>query len=351
MAFRRPLVNNRLVVMDGHWRVLAGLVALGAVVLAAGLIATAASPGPRHAPASLAGCNVFPPFVGGPQARETGSESAWNQDVSHASTARSSARYIARIGRLGGNQSIRPGLGGDGLYGIPYTVVGAGRAKVRVKGSHWAHGFRRGPIPPHARVENGSDRHLVVIQRGTCRLFELFDARYMGGPRHRWHAAATARFNLRSRKRHHPGSASADAAGLPILPGLVRYNEVKRGQVRHALRVVFSATRRGYIHPATRDASPYCDRYLPPMGLRMRLSHGYFEHNLHRFPPSSQARVIFTALYHYGIIVADNGGAGNNWTIFGANSKRWNDADLQQLTTVPGRAFVVVKSGKVHSPC
>jgi hypothetical protein len=193
---------------------------------------------------------------------------------------------------------------------------------------------------------------VLVLQRQRCKLFEMFAAPYVGGTGHRWTAGSTARFDLRSTRRRPDGWTSADAAGLPILPGLVRYGEVRRGRVRHAIRVTFAETRRAYIHPATHYASNLCDRYLPPMGLRLRLRRGYFRRHLHLFPVHSQSRVIFRALYHYGIINADNGGTGANWFITGASSKRWRDGDLDRLKTVPGSAFAVVKSrASVKTPC
>jgi hypothetical protein len=212
--------------------------------------------------------------------------------------------------------------------------------------------FGLAPIPANAPVEGGSDRHVLVLQRQRCQLFEMYAAHYAGGSGHRWTAASTARFNLRSARLRHEGWTSADAAGLPILPGLVRSGEVEHGHVRHAIRVTFAETRRAYIHPATHYASGSCAASLPPMGLRLRLSARYFQQNLHRFPPGSQSRVIFRALYHYGIINADNGGSGANWFITGARSKRWHDSDLNRLKTVPGTAFVVVRSrAAVRTPC
>jgi hypothetical protein len=203
-------------------------------------------------------------------------------------------------------------------------------------------------------VEGGSDRHVLVVQRGACKLFELYAASYLGGSGHRWHASSTALFNLQHTGLRHDGWTSADAAGLPILPGLVRPREVRQGHVDHAIRVTFEETRAAYIHPATHFASDHCDPDLPPMGLRFRLRHGYFTNNLHRFPEGSQSRVIFKALFHYGIINADNGGAGANWFIGGASSKRWRDGDLNRLKSVPGHAFAVVKSAAsphVSSAC
>jgi hypothetical protein len=193
---------------------------------------------------------------------------------------------------------------------------------------------------------------VLVLQRGRCDLFELFAAHYAGGPGQRWNAGSTARFDLSSSRLRPDGWTSADAAGLPILAGLVRYGEVKRGRVRHAIRVTFDATRRAYIHPATHYASSLCNPDLPPMGLRLRLRHSYFRDNLHRFPRGSQSRVIFRALFHYGIVNADNGGTGANWFITGARSKGWNDEDLNRLKTVPGTAFVAVDSrAAVRTPC
>lgn len=317
----------------------AGLIAL----LALGI---AASPAVAAKPPRIGGCPVFPAFDGSPTAPSASDQTAWNQNVSKAPVDPRSGDYIRRITRLGGNQVVHPDFGGNGRYGIPYTKVGRHQRRVQVKVTAYPgeSDFGRAPIPRDAPVEKGSDRHVLVVQRGRCDLFEMFGARYVGGRGHRWKAASTAKFNLHSAKLRHDGWTSADAAGLPILPGLVRYREVKHGHVRHAIRATFAETRRAYIHPATHYASDQCARDLPPMGLRMRLSDRYYASNLDRFPRGSQSRVIFKALYRYGIINADNGGTGSNWFITGASSKRWRDGDLNRLKNVPGTAFVVVKS-------
>ncbi len=306
------------------------------------------------APPRIGGCPVLPAFTGSPTAASVASLRAFNQDVSRSPVDSRSRDYINRITALGGNQVVHPDFGGNGAYGIPYTTVGAQQPRVQVKvtGYPGQSDFGPAPIPADAPIENGSDRHVLVLQRERCELFEIFAADYVGGRGHRWEAGSTAHFDLGSGRLRHDGWTSADAAGLPILPGLVRPGEVEQGSVRHAIRVTFAETRRAYIHPATHYASDRCDPALPPMGLRLRLSGDYFRRNLDRFPAGSQSRAIFKALYHYGIINADNGGSGANWFITGARSKRWHDSDLNRLKTVPGTAFVVVRSrASVKTPC
>jgi hypothetical protein len=305
-------------------------------------------------PPRVGGCPVLPAFTGSATAASAASLRAFNQDVSRSPVDPRSPAYISRIESLGGNQVVHPDFGGNGAYGIPYTTVGPkqGRVQVKVIGYPGESDFGLAPIPADAPVENGSDRHVLVLQRGRCQLFELFAARYLGGQGHRWTASSTARFDLHSGRLRPDGWTSADAAGLPILPGLVRPGEVENGAVHHAIRATFAETRRAYIHPATHYASDRCGPALPPMGLRLRLARPYFQDNLDRFPAGSQSRVIFRALYRYGIINADNGGTGSNWFITGARSARWKDGDLNRLKTVPGTAFVVVKSqAGVATPC
>ena len=297
---------------------------------------------------------MFPAFKGSPTAPSAADQSAWNQRVPRAPIDPNSADYLARISALGGNQVVHPDFGGNGRYGIPYTTVRRDQRRVRVTVTGYPDesDFGLAPVPPNAPIENGSDRHVLVLQRHRCDLFEMFDSRYAGGPRNRWRASSTARFDLGSRRLRADGWTSADAAGLPILPGLVRYGEVRRGRVRHAIRVTFAETRRAYIHPATHYASSQCNPDLPPMGLRLRLRRSYFVRNLHRFRRGSQSRVIFKALYRYGVITADNGGSGSNWFITGARSKHWRDGDLNHLKTVPGTAFAVIDSrAPVRTPC
>jgi hypothetical protein len=309
----------------------------GAAALTAGLaLASSAAAAPR--PPHIGGCPVFPAFSGSPTAPSAANLTAWNQDISKAPIDPRSSAYIRGITGLGGNQFIHPDFGGNGRYGIPYDTVPRHQRRVRVKVTAYPgeSDFGRAPIPPDAKAEGGSDRHVLVLQRGRCELFEMFAARYTDGRGHRWKAASTAKFDVRSARLRHDGWTSADAAGLPILPGLVRYREVKRGHVRHAIRATFAETRKAYIHPATHYASSNCARDLPPTGLRLRLRSSY---DLSRF--KGQALVIARALKRYGIINADNG---SNWFITGAADRRWNDNNLNQLKRIPGSAFQVVES-------
>ena len=200
-------------------------------------------------------------------------------------------------------------------------------------------------IPSNAPIEGGSqssgDRHVIVIDRDAWKLYELFSAYPASGGG--WRAASGAIFDLSSNDLRPAGWTSADAAGLPILPGLVRYDEVvERGEIRHALRFTASKTRRGYVFPARHFASSDTSTARPPMGMRVRLKSSF---DISSYPPS--ARVILQALKIYGMILADNG---SDWFISGAPDARWNDDELNALKQVRGRDFEVVEMGTVEAP-
>jgi hypothetical protein len=181
------------------------------------------------------------------------------------------------------------------------------------------------------------DRHVLVLQRGACRLYELYSARRRGSA---WDAGSGAVFNLRSNALRPEGWTSADAAGLPILPLLVRYPEVRSGRIDHALRMTVQRTQRGYIHPATHFASSSSHGSLPPMGLRLRLKASFSLASFH-----GESLIVLRALKRYGLIVADNG---FSWYITGAPDPRWSDQDLEQIKRVPGSAFEAVQSGPIR---
>jgi hypothetical protein len=262
-----------------------------------------------------------------------------NRDISHAPADPNSARYIASIGLTG---HLHPDFGTEPSYGIPYAVVGPHQPKVGIAFSEFGEESNPGPypIPANAPVEGAGeegDRHVLVLQTGSCRLYELYGAQRKGAG---WEAGSGAVFNLRSNALRPEGWTSADAAGLPIFPLLVRYPEVHAGRIDHALRMTVARTQRGYIHPATHFASSSSDPSLPPMGLRLRLKASY---NLAGF--HGESLIVLRALKRYGLTVADNG---SSWYITGAPDPRWNDADLEQIKRVPGAAFEAVQTGPIR---
>ena len=274
--------------------------------------------------APAAACRVFP------------ADNAWNADISRAPVNARSAAWVASIG-VGAD--VHPDVGS--VYGIPYVEVPATQPRVPVS-FDYADEIDPGPypIPPNAPVEGGSDRHVLVLDRQSCRLWELFDASTADGGRS-WHAGSGATWDLHSDVLRPDGWTSADAAGLPILPGLIRYDEVTSGHIDHALRFTAQRTQRGYIHPATHFASSIVDPNVPPMGARFRLKAGYDCSAFHR-----EAQVVCTALQRYGMFLADNG---SNWFITGAPDRRWDHAALDDLKRIPGSAFEAVDSGPVRT--
>jgi hypothetical protein len=267
----------------------------------------------------FAGCPVFP------------ADNAWNRDVSHDPVDPNSDAYIAA---LPGNLHPDFGSGRYGDYGIPFTVVPRDQPLAPIRFTAYGDESDPGPypVPLDARVEGGSDRHVLVVQQGTCKLYELFGAQRSPNG---WDADSAAVFDLRSNRERPAGWTSADAAGLPIFPGLAR-----PGPIHHALRFTVRRTQKAYVDPARHYASNSTDPSLPPMGLRFRLRADYDTSGFH-----GQALTILRALRTYGMVVADNG---SNWYISGAPDPRWDDDDLDQLKRVPGSAFEVVRPGPLH---
>lgn len=277
------------------------------------------------------------PFVGGCRVFPT--DNSWNVNIRNAPLHPRSAQMISHI-QANGSDNLHPDFGENPAYGIPFVVVPSNQATVPITYDAYGDESDPGPfpVPLNAPVEGGSDRHVIVVQQETCQLFELFVARRSGAG---WTANSGARFDLRSNALRPLGWTSADAAGLPIFPGLVRYEEVAAGRIDHAIRVTFSTTRRGYILPATHFASSNTNVDAPAMGQRLRLKAGYDISSL-----TGQARVIAEAMKNYGVIVADNG---SNWYFQGAPSSGWDDDDLNQLKDIPGTAFEVVDMGPVRT--
>ena len=326
-------------------RLIGALAIVGAILAGAPGSATALGPYP-----DLGECQVFPdpPPSLSPRAPSLPNQAAWNQDVSKAPVARNSAATIAYIDGQGGD-FLHPDFGSPRAYGFPYAVVGTGQPRLPVRYTAYGDESDPGPfpIPSGAPVEGGrssdGDRHVLVVDRSRCILYELYRAFFEPGERPRWNADSGARWDLRSTALRPDSWTSADAAGLPIFPGLVRYDEAAAGRVDHAIRVTFESTRDAWVHPASHCAGDTANPAAPPMGARLRLKSGY---GLRSF--SGPALAIARALKRYGMIVADNG---SNWFFSGSSDRRWDDENLNQLKRIPGRAFEVVRSAARARPC
>lgn len=280
--------------------------------------------------ASLAGVQILP------------KNNPWNTSIRSRAVAKNSKKLIAGIaGKLhadfGANLNGKP-------FGIPYVVVRGTQKKVPIKFTAYGDESDKGPypVPAKAPIEGGKsstgDRHVLVIDRDNKMLYELGYA-FPVSSGTSWKAACGAKFDLTSNKLRPKYWTSADAAGLPILPGLVRYDEVASGKITHAIRFTVARTRKAFVGPARHWASSRKSSSLPPMGMRVRLKASF---KISKYP--KQARVILQAMKTYGLILADNG---SNWFFSGAPDKRWNDRQLNTLKKVPGSAFEVVKMGKV----
>ena len=275
-------------------------------------------------------CSVFP------------TDNPWNTDITDLPVHPRSDTYIAAIGTGG---TLHPDFGTeyeDEPIGIPYVVVPGDQPKVPAR-FDYADESDPGPypIPPDVPIEGGpdsdGDRHVIVLDEDNCVLYELFDAHPR--PDGSWNAGSGAVFDLTSNQLRPDYWTSADAAGLPIFPGLVRYDEVvEAGKIDHALRFTVSETQRAFIHPATHFASNSTDPKLPPMGLRLRMEAVF---DCSGF--SIEVQVICDALKRYGMFVADNGA---DWFVTGTHDPQWNDANLADIKQVPAAAFEVVDTGE-----
>ena len=303
------------------------LALLGFGALALGVAVASAARLPQ-APA----CPVFP------------ASSPWNQRVDRLPVVPNSAAIVTAIGAADTmHADFGSGLWEGGPIGIPITVVGSTQAKSRVA-FEYADESDKGPypIPANVAIEGGrgadGDRHALIVDRNTCKLYELFALYPASGGG--WRAGSGAIFDLRSNKLRPTGWTSADAAGLPILPGLARYEDVAKGRIDHALRFTVEDTRRAYVWPARHFASDKTNPDLPPMGMRFRLKKSY---PIAGFP--RQARIVLQALKEYGMILADNG---SNWYVSGAPHPKWSNDQLHTLNRVPGSAFEVVDGTKLR---
>jgi hypothetical protein len=299
------------------------------------LIAACGDSGPQE-PATAAGLGVGASLHG---RRPFPDDNPWNHDISDAPVDPNSDALI----RSCGVRNLHPDFGtvwNGAPNGIPYVVVSGAQARVPVT-FEYADESDPGPypIPRNPPIEGGpagtGDRHILIIDRDNWMLYELF-ATYPENGGARWRAGSGAIFDLDSNALRPAGWTSADAAGLPIFPGLVRYDEVvEQGEIRHALRFTCPQTRRAYVPPARHWASSSTDPNLPPMGVRVRLRADF---DISTFP--QEVRVILTAMKRYGMFLADNG---SGWFVSGAPDPRWSDDNLAALRLVPSTAFEVIR--------
>ncbi len=308
---------------------------LALAVAAATVAAVAIGSAGAHRLPKAPGCPILP------------KSNAFNQRVDRLPRAANSDTLIDSIGRDARfHADFGSGTYDGGPIGIPYTVVRKTQKKVPVTFEYADESDRgRYPIPAGAPIEGGAnadgDRHVLVVDRDRCKLYELFDARPRDGGA-RWTAGSGAIFDLRSNRLRPAGWTSADAAGLPILPGLARYHEVARGSIDHALRFTARRTRRAYVYPARHFASDHSDPALPPMGLRVRLKASVSLDGLGR-----QAKVVARALKRHGALLADNG---SPWYFSGAPDRRWDNDDLHTLDRLTGDDFEVVDTRSRRRP-
>ena len=302
---------------------LTALVAVAVLPLAVLPAATGAEPKRLpHTP-----CTVFP------------ADNYWNADVSKLPKHPRSKQWKRHMSTSGRNlhPDFGPSYGAQAVpYGIPYTVVDNNHPKVDVSFTYASESDRvRYPLGSDSKIEGGAgsdgDRHVLIVNKDTCRLYELFAARRTASG---WRAGSGATWSLTSNKLRPAGWTSADAAGLPILPGLLRLDEVLAGRVDHAIRFTTDVTDRRYIWPARHQAGSVDNPAYPPMGARFRLRAGFDTSGFR-----ADTRVVLRAMKHYGLVLADNG---SPWYFQGTAEKGWPSGLLDELKTIPARAFVAV---------
>jgi hypothetical protein len=262
-------------------------------------------------------CPIFP------------ADNIWNKDIRNEPLHKKSDTWLKSM--KASATKLHPDFGGSS-YGIPYTLTDGSHAKVSID-FDYADESDPGPYPFGADtpIEGGSDRHAIMIDTDSCTLYELFDARWNGGSPT---AGSGAIWDLRSNALRPNGWTSADAAGLPIYPGLLDYDEVLAGSIKHAIRFTASPTDGSHLWPARHDASDKSGKTYPPMGARFRMKKGFDTDGY-----SDQAKVIMKAMKHYGLILADNG---SNWYFQGVRDPRWPDSLVEELKKIPASAFVAI---------
>jgi len=305
--------------------------ALVVLVVTVSAVAGPASPVAAQRPVVGTSCQVFP------------ADNWWHADVSDLPVHARSRQWLSHMST---DRDLHPDFGpsyGDGPnYGIPVTVVKPRHRKVRVRFDYAGESDRvRYPLGKDTRVEAGrgsdGDKHTVVVDRGSCRLYETWNTSVRGG---RWVAGSGAVWSLRSNALRPEGWTSADAAGLPILPGLLRWSEVRAGRVDHAIRFTTDVTSRHHLWPARHDAGSRASLAYPPMGARFRLEAGFSTSGM-----SPYAVAVVEAMKTYGLVLADNG---SPWYFQGEQNARWPSRLVEELKQIPASAFVAVDTSSLR---
>lgn len=308
--------------------------ALGAVLLVAGPVVPPASAGPvgdARAASAVGGCEVFP------------ADNYWHADIRDLPVHRRSRAWLSHMSTsVDLHPDFGPAGGSGPDYGIPVTRVDGDHPRVKVRFTYAAESDRmRYPLGADTRIEGGrrgssGDRHAVIVDRDRCRLYETFATRRFGG---RWRAGSGAVWSLGANDLRPDGWTSADAAGLPILPGLLRWREVRAGDVDHAIRFTTDVTSNHHLWPARHHAGATSSRNYPPMGARFRLDPTWRPKGF-----GQAARAVVRAMKTYGLVLADNG---SPWFFQGERSAGWPDRMISELKTIPASAFVAVDTSSL----
>jgi hypothetical protein len=317
---------------------------LAILLLLVGLFASggAAAGTARDAGGRSAAATAVVP-VAGTTCRAFPADNYWNTDIRSLAVHPRSAAWLSHMST---GRNLHPDFGpsyGDGPnYGIPITVVGRDHRRVRVRFDYSDESDHvRYPFGKDTKIEGGrnsaGDKHAIVVRTYRCRLYETWDTRVHNG---HWRAGSGATWSLGSDRLRPDGWTSADAAGLPILPGLLRWNEVKAGRVTHAIRFTTDITSRHHLWPARHDAGSTDSWAYPPMGARFRMKPSF---DASGFGP--RARVVITAMKQYGLVLADNG---SPWFFTGERNAHWPPALIEQLKQIPASAFEAVDTSSLH---
>jgi len=314
--------------------------ATAAALLLAGLAASPAAagdPGSATASAVAAAAKSKRKAVAGTRCTVFPDNNFWNTDISKLPVHKSSKTWRKAIG----DRNLHPDFGsagkGEKPYGIPVTVASGSTKRSKVSFYYPEESDRvKYPLTSKTKIESGGDRHAIIVRKDTCRLYELYDLSRKGS---RWYAGSGATWSLKSNKLRKDGWTSADAAGLPILPGLLRWNEVKAGKVEHAIRFTAPVTASKHVWPARHHAGSRSVKTHPPMGARFRLKKSFSTKGF-----SKEAKAVVKAMKTYGIVLADNG---SGWFFQGEATTKWPDRMISDLKRIPSSAFEAVDTSKL----